>query len=171
MQGSFSFGQDPSLCNLPAAIDGGAAPEDAGATSCDSSNACLSDGGSLTGTGAFWLSDPGAFGENWCAGPLTELSAVATLGSPAGSPQILVDFEQGAWTIEADLTCCPAGTGTLSAMVSLYSSICDPSTPGNMALSGAPGTVIFTQTDGGLEGWITVDAGLVSTASFAIPGP
>ena len=171
MQGSFSFGQDPSLCDLPAAVDAGTPPEDAGATSCVSSNACLSDAGLLTGTGAFWLSAPGTFGENWCAGPLTDLSAVATLGSSQGSPQILVDFEQGAWTIEADLSCCPAGTGTLSATVSLYSSICDPSTPGNIALSAAPGTVIFTETDGGLQGWLTVDAGLISSASFTIPAP
>jgi len=173
MQGSFSFGQDPSLCDLPAAVDAGTVPEDAGATSCESSNTCLSDAGSLTGTGDFSISDPGSFGENWCAGPLVGLPAVATLtNSFQDLPEIQVNFGGGEWAIWADLSCCPAGAGTLTATVSLYSSICQ--TVGEIAvLFDVPGTVIFTETDGGLEGWITVDtdAGLSSSASFTIPAP
>src|SRR5262249_40133890 len=104
MQGSFSFGQDPSLCDLPAEADAGTVPDDAGATNCDAMNACLSDAGTLTGTGAFSLSDPGSFGANWCAGPLNGLPAVATLVSApsddGGSvPEIEVNLGGGEWII------------------------------------------------------------------------
>jgi len=54
--------------------------------------------------------------------------------------------------------------------LTLSSSICE-SIGETSILFDAPGTVIFTRTDGGFEGWITVDAGLVSTASFTIPAP
>ena len=168
MWGTFSMGQDPGLCDLPPQVDAGPYP-DLAATTCDPLNACLDAG--LSGTSIFQIAGPYYPGD-WCFGPVPEMHRQRhpRMSGVDGGPVIkLPSTRDSEWTIEADLSCCPAGPGSLPATVTLSTTFCDsfPLSP-TIVVDDAPATVTFTQTDGGLMGWIFLDAGFDrnTTATF-----
>jgi hypothetical protein len=118
------------------------------------------------GTGEVFVRGSQTYGENWCYGPV-DLPTSARLSNSAGTPTIEVGT-WSQWWVRAILESCPSGPGSLPANVNLVSDQCTGVE--DFPSFGALGTVTFTQTDGGLAGWITVDAGtFFPAATFQFP--
>jgi hypothetical protein len=176
MTGAFSFVQDPDLCEAPSVCPDEPFP-DAGPTVCEADGGCgILDAGSLSGGGELSVRGQDPYGENQCFGPL-DISTQATFSETFGSPTIKVGSDTEGWELEADLSCCPSGEGSLPANMVFHTSLPPFGAMSYCSSSGMPtggvGTVTFTQTDAGaMAGWMVVDAGTVqSFATFEFPAP